>query len=546
MSVTETDTHSFTLVVQRPELQCTFASPGGLQVLDLDEAAVVGHPVLELVHPEDRTRLRGALATLSRNHRSEALRVRLLTRAGQAEWFEVQLHARGRGLHEVVLLAEDDTQRDVTPVRDVLAGHVDELTGAVTRPVLLDHAEQALRRLAREQLWVALLFLDLDRLKHVNDTMGHAAGDRVLRELVSRVSGLLRPADTLARLGGDEFAVLVGDLHDPEDAYQLARRIVSVSHDQFVVDGVPVDCSVSVGLTTTADASQDMQALLRQADVAMYQAKSAGRGRWRAWGVQDELRLNERRRIESAVRHAVASHTVVLDYLPVVRLADEEHVADEALLRIHPAGEEVLRPPDFLEVATARRLIGSLDLEVLRQALADRATQATPLPVELNLAAADIESDTWCDTARELLSSADGGFAALHVELREDVLRELSSTALHRLAELRESGVRVGLDSFGSDLSALSTLWSTPLDYVKLHPSLTAQLLSVRGARALLRAVCEITHGLDMLVVVNGIENQSQRAAALAAGCDLAQGFLWSGSSPSWQATVSPNGQGPA
>lgn len=532
------DRLSLTLVVQVPGLLCVFASPTSAAVLGHEAHEVIGQSVLLLAHPDDRDRLEDAITGLVGTQQSEMLHVRLLDEGGGAAWFELQLHGRDRDSGEVLLLVRNANERQATPIGDVVAAHHDPLTGAVTRPLLLDHARQALLRLEREDLFVALLFLDLDRLKPINDTLGHHVGDAVLRELARRVSGLLRPVDTLARLGGDEFAVLVGDLKEPEAAHRLAHRIVNLSRIPFSAEGHQLDCSVSVGLALSSDHTQTTEALLRQADVAMYQAKASGGGAWRAWGVHDEQRVSEQHRIEALLGEAVRTHSIVLDYQPVVRLADAAEIGSEVLLRVVDRDGRVLRPPAFLDVAVSQQLIGALDLEVLRRAIVEQHARPFTLPIELNLAAIDLEDVAWIDLAEEKLAHDPHSLGRLHVELREELLRNLTPSALQRLHDLRARGVRVGLDSFGSGVSALSTLWSYPLDYVKLHPGITAQLPTVRSARALTRAVAELAHGLGLLVIANGVENEQQRELALHAGCDYGQGFLWPANPVRW----APNG----
>jgi diguanylate cyclase (GGDEF)-like protein len=533
---------SFTAAGHGDDWFCLSASPACRQQLGLGDGSAT---VLDLAAPADRTRLADALERTATSELSERLHVRLRTTSDGVAWFEVQVHSRGPGSGEVIVVLHRSDERQAVAVRDVVEGHRDSLTGAFLRPVLLDHATQALARLQRERQWVGLMFLDLDRLKHVNDTIGHQAGDAVLVELSRRVSALLRPGDTFARLGGDEFAVLIGDLRDPLDAQRLAKRIVAASRSTFDFEGVDLDCSVSVGLSVTSDPGQTTEGLLRQADVAMYDAKTTGRGRWRIWGVSDELRLEAERRVESVLAETLRAHSLVLDYQPIVRLLDDCPVGLEALLRVVGPHREVLKPSAFLDIATARRLIGPLDLQVLHRAFSDQHRQSPALPVDLNLATVDLEEDGWAhEAAAELLAHGDRT-TAVRVELREDLLRGLSGTALQRLDLLRQHGVPVGVDNFGSDISAMSTLWSFPLDYVKLHASITAQLTRVRAARAMVRAVCELAHGLDLLVIASGVETPDQQLLARESGCDQAQGYLWPTSEVSSGDVFSPNGSHP-
>lgn len=519
------DLLSFTAVAQAPDWRIVFASPTGRSALGLPDGALTGRLLLEITAAADRERLRAALETTARSQRSEQLHVRLVDRDGQLIWFEVQVHARDHEPVEVFVFLRESAARRATPIHEVVESQRDPLTGAVTRPVLLNDAQHALARLEREPGWVGLLFVDLDRLKHVNDTVGHQAGDEVLLTLARRVSGLLRPGDTFARLGGDEFAVLVGDLRDADDAERLARRIVNAGRAPFTASGVELDCSVSVGVVVTSDHTQTTESLLRQADVAMYEAKTAGRGRWRAWGPRDEVRQDEQQRLEALLAESVEAHRILLEYQPLVRLEDARLVGAEALLRVPGPEGQVLRPADFLDLATRRRLIGALDVEVLHQAFAGREQVPVQL-LDVNLAVLDLEDDVWAEQAVAALAAHEDR-PGLRVELREELLLQLSPRAVQRLAALRQAGVLVGVDAFGAGMAAMATLWSYPLDYVKLDASVTTQLPSVRSARAVARALCELAHGLDLLVVAGGIETEEQRALAQESGCDQGQGFLW-------------------
>jgi diguanylate cyclase (GGDEF)-like protein len=541
------DLLSFTVVTRAPDWSIVSWSPTGRSVLGLAGDALTGRSLLDLTDSADDQRLRAALEDTAGAQRSKQLHVRLLDPSGQALWFEVQLHPRDTERGEVLVLLRPAAGRQATPIQEVVESQRDPLTGTVTRPVLLDHAQHALARLEREPGWVGLLFLDLDRLKLVNDTVGHQAGDEVLLELTRRVSGLLRPGDTFARLGGDEFAVLVGDLRDPADAQRLARRIVAAGRAPFKASGVELDCSASVGLVVTSDHTQTTEALLRQADVAMYEAKTAGRGRWRVWGVRDEVRLDAQQRLEVLLAETVEAHRILLEYQPVIRLGDNRAIGAEALLRVPAPDGRVLQPAEFLDVATMRRLIGPLDVDVLHLAMSAHQQQLPASSLDLNLAVLDLEDEAWVEQATSELAAHPGARSGLRVELREELLIQLSPRAVERLATLRQAGVLVGVDSFGAGMASMATLWSYPLDYVKLDASVTGQLASVRSARAVARAVCELAHGLDLLVVAAGIETDAQRVLAQEAGCDQGQGFLWPAlatvGSPAVVDLRAPNGQ---
>jgi diguanylate cyclase (GGDEF)-like protein len=519
------------LVVQPDDdWRCVFVSAGSHRLLGRESPELEGRPLFDMVHPEDAGRLNDAMAQAVASGEPAHLSVRLSGRAGS--WVEcpLRLQCGASGAWTGLVLAVHHGGPGEQGAVQVVPGYTDSLTGAASRSLLLDRTRQALARLERSEDLVGLLFLDLDHFKRVNDTLGHHAGDEVLRAFKERVAGLLRPSDTFARLGGDEFAVLVGDLRGKEQALSLAERIAHVGRLPYMVEGREVVCSVSVGVAVTNDASEPVSTLLRQADTAMYRAKWSGRGRSRSYTDEDGERARARIDTERLLRRAIARGRMQLEYQPVVWLEQECLAGAEGLVRVVDEEGRQVRPEAFLDVALATRLIEPIDAWVLGTATSERARvgpTTDEFVISLNLSAYALEDGRL--PGRLLGALADCGMApsSLQLDVSEGVLLGASGAALDRLQALRDSGVRVGVDNFGAGATSLAALWEFPVDCVKVDRTVTRQLPMVRAARSLLRAIVEMAHGVGLVVVAQGIETGEQRLLAVLAGCDQGEGHLW-------------------
>ena len=410
----------------------------------------------------------------------------------------------------------------------------DPLTGVANRTVFMDRLHQALRRLDRREALVAVLFLDIDRFKLINDSVGHLAGDAVLLQMAERLTGFLRPQDTLARLGGDEFAVLVEDMGRADEAVALGRRIIEAGRAPFHVGDERFICTTSVGIAVTADAQHSAEGLLQEADLALYRAKDRGRDRAEVFDEDLRTRAVGRMGTERMLRRAIDEDRLRVDYQLIVDLRTTETVAVEALVRVwDPDRQHLVEAESFIEVAEETGLLAQMDEWVLSQAV-DQATAWRALFT--GTAFADVAINV---TARHL---ADAGFAqsviddlavhglppgALQVEVTERVLMEASNSAMTGLKVLRDAGVKVGLDDFGTGYSSLSYLRLFPLDFVKIDRSFIRELAFGITERAIVASIIDLSHALGMAVVAEGVETQAQLDRLVTLGCDRAQGFLF-------------------
>jgi diguanylate cyclase (GGDEF)-like protein/PAS domain S-box-containing protein len=425
-----------------------------------------------------------------------------------------------------------DVTEQVAAERELvrLALH-DPLTGLPNRGLALDRLHQALTRRGRRD--VAVLFLDVDELKRVNDALGHATGDALLRVHADRLRAMVRGADTVARYAGDEFLVVAEDLASGDEADELADRLLAGIAVPVRLGGTEVVPSVSIGVAVApAEHVGDVGAdeLLRDADAAMYQAKRAGRGRARRFDPSIRVDVLARLRTEEELRAALTEHHLVVHYQPIQDLRSGAVAAVEALVRWRHPERGLLAPDQFLEVAEVSGLVAEVDDVVLRAACLQArawADAAHPVRMAVNLSVHHLRDPTLDDRVRAILDQAalDAGSLVLEVSEAAAAAAEVPAGALERL---RGVGVGLSLDGFGTGASSLVRLRSLPIDELKIDRTLVAGVAGVAGAAdaAVVAAVVDLAHALGLRVVAEGIERRSQQAALTAMGCELGQGFL--------------------
>ena len=415
----------------------------------------------------------------------------------------------------------------------------DPLTGLANRTVFMDRLQQALRRIERTNAHVGVLFLDLDRFKLINDSLGHLMGDAVLLEMAEHLRRCLRPQDTLARLGGDEFAVVIEDMTIPEKAAAMAMRIVEASRAPFVVGDEQFTCTTSVGIAVTADSQHGAEGLLQEADLALYRAKDRGRDRVEVFDEELRTRAVGRLGTERMLRSAIHEGRLRVHYQPIVDLRTGDTVAAEALVRVWDADAgELIVAESFIEVAEETGLLTTMDDWVLRQVLAQAATWRELFPglgftdVAVNLTARHLADVGFAQSVIADMEARKLPSGALQIEVTERVLMEASNSAMTGLKMLRDAGVKVGLDDFGTGYSSLSYLRLFPLDFVKIDRSFIRKLAFAATERAIVASIVDLSHALGMAVVAEGVETPAQLEVLTALGCDRAQGFLFASGGP--------------
>ena len=413
----------------------------------------------------------------------------------------------------------------------------DALTGLPNRALFMDRLEHALARARRSQATLAVTFLDLDHFKLVNDTSGHETGDMVLVALTPRLSGALRPSDTIARFGGDEFVVLCEDLSSQQDAIQIAQRIVDACNQPLQIGACEYLVSVSAGVAIVDDPASAPADVLRDADAAMYRAKAIGRGRVEVFDERMRARLIERTTIESGLRQALERGELRVHYQPVVSLARNEIVAAEALLRWQHPVRGLLEPATFLDVAERSGLvvpIGAwLTEEACRQAVRWRdAHPERPVHVLVNVSSRELVRADLASLVTSVLRSSGLPAGLLGVEIKESMLLDDEQAAARALRELKAIGVRLLLDDFGGGFSSLGQLRRFMIDALKIDHAYVDGLGRDPVAGAIVGAVLSIANALDVGVTAKGVETREQLSRLRAHGCPFAQGYLFARPGP--------------
>ncbi len=418
----------------------------------------------------------------------------------------------------------------------------DPLTGLPNRILFLDRLQHALLRQRRSRSLTAILMLDLDRFKLVNDSLGHKIGDELLAEAAPRLKQVVRSSDTVARFGGDEFGILLEEISGEQDATEMAQRIASVFTRPFVLNGSEHFVTTSIGIAL-AEGGELPDDLIRDADAAMNRAKERGRARYELFDVGLRGRAMSRLRVENDLRRALDRDELTLDYQPVVSLRDHSIVSVEALIRWeHPVRGRV-SPADFIPVAEENGLIEPIGRWVLDHACRQAARwyearpDAPPISMSVNLSAVQVSNHGLASTVADSLRATGLDPTCLSLEITESVLLEDADGRADVLRALKDIGVRLVLDDFGTGYSSLSYLTRLPLDALKVDRSFVDGLGTEPRDTAVTEAIVAMSHALSLEVVGEGAETELQIAELTRLGCDLVQGFHFSRPVPASEIT---------
>jgi diguanylate cyclase (GGDEF)-like protein/PAS domain S-box-containing protein len=493
------------------------------------------------IHPDDRNGFDAALSQHLENgsdrlEHEQRLRTGNRGDAGSYRWFL----ARGRAVRD----STGEALRLAGSIRDVSArkqaeeqllhdAFHDSLTGLPNRALFVDRLRQALhRRERRPEEAFAVLYFDLDRFKQVNDSLGHAVGDKLLVEIARRLRENLRPGDTVARLGGDEFGLLVHDVADGGGATHVANRVQEMLTRKYLVDRHEIFTSASIGIALATDSTEYRQPeeMLRDADLALYRAKAAGRGTYEVFDREMHRRAMALLRLETELRRAVAREDFVMYYQPIVSIESGRLVGFEALVRWRHGSRGLVPPREFLGVAEATGLIVPLGWWVLEKACRQMADWQQRYPVDPPLSvSANVSGKLFLDSGvvdrlAALLEDVELAPESLRLEITERVLLDHGDEVLRRLAETRALGVQLHLDDFGTGYSSLSHLQRFRYDSLKIDPSYVQQLDREEGSRALVRTLVALGEQLEMNVIAEGVETADQFQRLKELHCPEGQG----------------------
>jgi diguanylate cyclase (GGDEF)-like protein len=407
----------------------------------------------------------------------------------------------------------------------------DDLTGLANRALFKDRVEHAVTRRAQGPRLAALLFLDLDRFKTVNDGLGHTAGDALLVAIAERLHSVLRPEDTIARLGGDEFGILVEDLQLPQEALALAERVQGAFSEPFQVGERQIAIRSSIGVVMASGGDRTADDLLRDADVAMYRAKVSGRGSYALFETSMQAEVAARLELESDLREAIEQNQLTLAYQPIIALRDGTVAGVEALARWRHHDRGDVPPAVFIPSAEESGLILPLGRWVLRRACEDLAVlrragrAAAVLRVSVNVSPRQLSDPGFVDDVRGALRDADLPADALCIEVTESVVLDCGEAGVESLRVLRVDGCSISLDDFGTGYSSLSDLRTLPIDELKIDRSFVAALLDGGVDAVVAEAVVRLGAALGVAVVAEGVEDAAVAGRLASLACPFAQGF---------------------
>lgn len=435
----------------------------------------------------------------------------------------------GRRTHYVALLSDISSIKQ-SEERLRRQAHHDVLTGLPNRLLFTASLEHALERAKRHQRRLALLFLDLDRFKHINDSFGHAAGDRLLQIVAERLSRSVRAEDLVARLGGDEFTVILEQIGDADAAALLTRKLIEVVAQPVDIEGNEIRTSTSIGIGLYPDDATNADDLIKAADTAMYQAKAQGRHTFAFYTAELTAGSLRHRTVEHELRRALAEGELELYYQPQIELASDRLVGLEALLRWRHPQEGLLLPERFIPIAEESDLIASLGEWVMRAVCAQAAGWAQqglqPPRISVNLSTRQVLHDHVVETAEAVLARCQQlESLRMEVEISESVLQS-TDRGIAVLGRLHELGFGIAIDDFGTGVSSLSLLKRLPVDTLKIDRAFTQELPADATSRAIAAAVVSVAHSLGLRVVAEGVETRDQLDFLRLQGCDEVQGYL--------------------
>jgi diguanylate cyclase (GGDEF)-like protein len=450
-----------------------------------------------------------------------------LARANEA--LEQRVAARTQALvHSNQQLRSEIEQREKSEAMSVHLAHHDALTGIGNRLLFHKQLSEALVQRQRQGGQLAVLFIDLDGFKTINDTLGHGTGDSVLKHLASRLQNGLREGDKIGRLGGDEFAVIQFGNEQPKEAEALARRLIELISTPFSVDQHDLLIGASIGIAVAEGDYQDCTQLLRAADLAMYRAKADGRGRFRVFDPALDQQAQERRGLEQALRAAVDQDTLEVHYQPFANLQTGRISGFEALCRWNDPHRGFVPPTTFIPLAEEIGLIDLIGQRILKRACLDAASWPDNISVAVNVSPAQFKSGHLFNAVEDALTASGMSANRLELEVTESIFLQGSDANCALLSRLGELGVRISLDDFGTGYSSLSYLRSFSFSKIKIDKSFISDLSKSESSVAIVRAVCGLARSFGATTTAEGVETDHQLAQVRAEGCTDMQGYYFS------------------
>jgi diguanylate cyclase (GGDEF)-like protein len=430
-----------------------------------------------------------------------------------------------------VATQEDITERRRAEQQITHLAHYDALTDLPNRALFSKRLEHELERTnGGEQL--AVLYIDIDEFKSVNDSLGHPAGDELLKAVASRLRSCVRDTDFVARLGGDEFAIVQAGIKQRSDVEELVKRIYEAIREPYECLGHQVATDASVGIALAPDDGTDLDQLLKSADLAMYGAKADGRRTYRFFEPEMDARVKARRTLELDIRQAIADGAFDIHYQPIVNFGSNEIVGCEALLRWYHPVRGMISPAEFIPIAEETGLICQLGDWVLTTACAEAANWPSSIKLAVNVSPVQFRSHAFSLKVANALATTGLSANRLELEITEAVLIRDDEAALTMLQQLRAVGVRIALDDFGTGYSSLSYLQRFPFDKIKIDRCFVNDIAKAEGSSSIVQAVINIARSRNITTTAEGVETEQQREMLLSLGCTEMQGYLFSPARP--------------
>ncbi len=534
--VWEADAHTF---------QFSFVSKQAERILGYPAERWLSEPTFwkDHLHPDDRERAVTSSMNAIRDKRDHTFEYRMVAADGSTVWLRnivtvVVEHGQIQKLRGVMV---DITEKKHAEERLTFLAHHDSLTDLPNRILFMDRLSQALARVKWHQRLVAVLFLDLDHFKRINDSLGHDMGDLLLKAVAERLSSCVRAGDTVARMGGDEFTIVLADVAQTEDVPKVAQKIVDAISKPFSLMGQEFFITISMGISIFPNDGQDAQTLVKNAYAAMYRAKEQGRNHYQHYSPAMNVRTLERLALESNLRHALERKELLLHYQPRVDLETGRITGVEALLRWQYPDLGLVSPSQFIPLAEETGLIIPIGEWVLRTACAQnklwQSMGLSPVRVSVNLSARQFEQRNLVETIGRVIKETGLDPNYLELELTEGLIMKNAEITIATLRSLHEMGIQISIDDFGTGYSSLSYLKRFPIHALKIDQSFVRDIITDPDGTVIVTAIILLAHSLKLKVIAEGVETKDQLDFVRSLKCHEIQGYLFSKPLPAEEMT---------
>jgi diguanylate cyclase (GGDEF)-like protein/PAS domain S-box-containing protein len=530
-----TDNSTDLITNHGPDGTITFASPVSASILGIPHGDLLGHTLCEFVHPEDLDIVRAAVAEVVQTRALPTIIYRARHVDQHYVWFETTLRLMksntGEETQKILCISRDISDRRRMEERLHHLARTDHLTMLPNRFQLDERIANGLAQSRREGSLLAMLMIDIDRFKKINDTLGHGGGDELLKLVGSTLKTCIRECDTVARWGGDEFVLLLPGLQDSNIALAIANRCLIAMKQPFVVDGQILHTSASIGICLSPDSSAGADMLLENADTAMYKAKARGGDCIIMYSPDMSAGARRRLLMENELFHAIERNELLLHYQPLISAKTGRLTGVEALIRWQHPDYGLVSPGEFIPIAEETGLIDTIGEWVLRTActqMNDWYSRGLPkISISVNLSSRQLRQESLASTIKKVLKDTSFDSKNLELELTESFLMDDLSRSKSILAELKSLGVTIALDDFGTGYSSLSYLKGFALDTLKIDRTFIAELTTSEATASIVRATIGLAKGLCLKTVAEGVETREQADFLVKQGCDVLQGFLF-------------------